>query len=124
MDMDSNGKKSKLPAIITAVGVSLVVLLCLFALPFKKETKKGDLTIITKGPLIPWYQDKEIHQELEVEEPSNAPIVGSWDFPKEIVETIHYRFGKIVSHECYAIHQSGAEHDMTEESPHFAEEAY
>jgi len=88
--MDSNGKKSKLPAIITAVGVTLAVLLCLCALPFKKETKKGDLTIITKAPLIPWYQDKEIHQELEVEEPSNAPIVGSWDFPKEIVETIHY----------------------------------
>lgn len=75
----------KIAVAIAAIAVFAV----LFVIPFNFKDEEGGYTF---SPIVPWYVIREEYDYFE--EPSNAPFIGTWDFPDRSVRHKLIVFGK------------------------------
>lgn len=95
-----NGKKI---FVMTAAVLAVVaVLAMLFAIPFRSVSSEGEYTC---SPIVPWYMIREEYNYFM--EPSNAPLIGSWDFPDRSVKHELIIFGKVYKSERYLEYKDG-----------------
>lgn len=99
--MSQNKRKWLFVKIAVAIA-AVVVFATLFAIPFNTKSVEGEYTY---SPIVPWYMIREEYNYFE--EPSNAPFIGSWDFPERSVSRKLIVFGKEYRSETYLEYKDG-----------------
>ena len=95
-------KMGKLAVMIAAALAVVAVLSTLFAIPFRSESSEGEYTY---SPIVPWYMIREEYNYFM--EPSNAPLIGSWDFPSRSVKRELIILGKVYKSDMYLEYKDG-----------------
>ncbi|MBR6476721.1 MAG: hypothetical protein IKS98_14925 [Lachnospiraceae bacterium] len=92
--LQKKGRKLLLKIAVALAAVA--VLATLFAIPFRSTSSESEYTY---SPIVPWYMISEEYNYFE--EPSNAPLIGEWDFPARSVRRKLIIFGKEYRSEMY-----------------------
>ena len=87
---------------IAVVIAATAVFAALFAIPFKSGFSEDEYTY---SPIVPWYMIREEYNYFE--EPSNAPTIGTWDFPERSVRRKLIVFGKEYRSDLYLEYKDG-----------------
>lgn len=98
----SQKKGKKLFVMIAAALAVVTVLAALFAIPFRSVSSESEYIC---SPIVPWYMVREEYNYFE--EPSNAPTIGSWDFPRRSVKHELIIFGKVYKSEMHLEYKDG-----------------
>ena len=101
LGMSQNKRKWLFVKIAVAIA-AVVVFATLFAIPFNTKSVEGEYTY---SPIVPWYMIREEYNYFE--EPSNAPFIGSWDFPERSVRHKLIVFGKEYRSDMYLEYKDG-----------------
>ena len=98
----SKKKGKKLFVMIAAAVAVVAVLATLFVIPFRSAGSENEYTY---SPVVPWYMIRE--EYIYLMEPSNPPIIGSWDFPARTVRRELIVLGKVYKSDLYAEYKDG-----------------
>lgn len=98
----SQKKRIMLFVKIAVVIAAAVVFAALFVIPFNSRQLEREYTF---SPIVPWYMIREEFDYFE--EPSNAPQIGTWDFPDRCTRHKLIVFGKEYRSETYLEYKDG-----------------
>ena len=99
--MTQNKRKWLFVKIAVAIAAT-AVLAVLLVIPFPFNDEEGGSTF---SPIVPWYVIREEYDYFE--EPSNAPFIGTWDFPDRSVRHKLIVFGKEYRSDMYLEYKDG-----------------
>ena len=101
LEMSQNKRKWLFVKIAVAIAATAVFAV-LFVIPFNFKDEEGGYTF---SPIVPWYVIREEYDYFE--EPSNAPFIGTWDFPDRSVRHKLIVFGKEYRSDMYLEYKDG-----------------